>query len=108
MNEVRAGKSMGSDGAHRLAAADIWEQRGTLTRVHDQSGGAEVPPLPDERSGPGLLRDILREFVAASRAERDRYTLILENGQAFSADDIAEMLARADSPFERDTEAPTK
>jgi len=32
-------------------------------------------------------------------AERERYSLVLDNGQAFSADDIAELLARADSPF---------
>jgi hypothetical protein len=62
---------------------DIWNQRGTLTLGHDESGGAEVPPLPDEIAEPRPLRDIL----------------VLENGQAFSADDIFELVARPDSPF---------
>lgn len=79
--------------------ADIWEQRGTLTLVHDESGGAELPPLPDERAEPRPLREILGRFVAARPAERERFSLVLENGQAFSADDISEMLGRADSPF---------
>ncbi|KAB2854918.1 hypothetical protein [Sphingopyxis sp. SCN 67-31] len=78
---------------------DIWNQRGTLTLGHDESGGAEVPPLPDEIAEPRPLRDILGRFVEAAPAEREHFTLVLENGQAFSADDIFELVARPDSPF---------
>lgn len=77
----------------------IWDQRGTLTRSHEEEAGVEVPPLPEERAEPRPLRDILGKFVSASPAQRERFTLILENGQAFSADDISEMLERPDSPF---------
>lgn len=31
--------------------------------------------------------------------DREHFTLVLENGQAFSADDISELLSRPDSPF---------
>lgn len=79
--------------------ADIWNQRGTLTLKHGQSNGSELPPLPDERADPRPLREILGAFAAATSAERERYSLVLENGQAFSADDISEMLSRDDSPF---------
>lgn len=78
---------------------DLWDQLGTLTGAFDEQDGSELPPLPDERPAPAPLREILGEFVAATPAERERYSLILNNGQAFSADDIEELLARADSPF---------
>lgn len=77
----------------------IWDQRGTLTRSHALKGDVEVPRLPEERAEPRPLRDVLGIFASASPAERERFTLILENGQAFSADDISEMLERPDSPF---------
>ena len=77
----------------------VWDQRGTLTRSYDEKDGSALPPLPDERQAPAPRRDILGDFVAATPAERERYSLVLDNGQAFSADDIAELLARADSPF---------
>lgn len=78
---------------------DIWNQRGTLTLGHDRSDGSEVPPLPEDRAEPRPLREILGEFAGATSAEREHYSLVLENGQAFSADDISEMLSRDDSPF---------
>ena len=78
---------------------EIWDQRGTLTLAHDESEGAELPPLPAERAEPRPLREILGRFAAATPAERERFSLVLENGQAFSADDISEMLGREDSPF---------
>lgn len=78
---------------------EIWDQRGTLTRAHDEGNGAELPPLPGERGEPRPLRDVLARFVAATPAERERFSLVLENGPAFSADDIAELLIREDSPF---------
>lgn len=78
--------------------SDIWDQRGTLTLAHDEGGGSELPPLPDERAQPRPLREILGRFVEAAPADREQFTLVLENGQAFSADDIAELLARPDSP----------
>lgn len=77
----------------------IWDQVGTLTRSHDQEGGSELPPLPEHVAEPRPLRDILGEFAAASTADRERFTLILDNGQSFSASDISEMLSRPDSPF---------
>jgi hypothetical protein len=77
----------------------IWDERGTLTRAHDESEGAELPPLSDDVGPPRPLREILQPFVAASPAERERYSLLLENGQAFSADDISQLLDRPDSPF---------
>ena len=80
-------------------AANIWDQRGTLTLMHDKSDGAELPPLPDERAEPRPLRDILGRFVEAAPAEREQFTLVLENGQAFSADDIADLVKRPDSPI---------
>lgn len=49
---------------------------------------------------PRPLRDILGEFVSASPDERESFSLILENGQVFSSDDIAELLNRGDSPFQ--------
>ncbi len=79
--------------------ADIWSQRGTLTLAHDRQGGSELPPLSEERGAPRPLREILGVFIAATPDERERYSLVLEDGQAFSADDISEMLDRADSPF---------
>lgn len=79
---------------------EIWDQRGTLTLAHDEGGGAELPPLPGERGDPRPLRDVLGRFVAATPTERERFSLVLENGQAFSADDIAELLIREDSPFQ--------
>jgi hypothetical protein len=78
---------------------DIWDRRGTLTRTHDQIGSAVVPPLPEERVEPRPLREILGAFQSASPVEREHFTLILENGEAFSADDISQLLAPADSPF---------
>lgn len=78
---------------------EIWEQQGTLTMAHDKRRDVELPPLPEERAAPRPLREILGSFLSASPAEREYFTLILENGQAFSADDIDELLARADSPF---------
>ena len=53
----------------------IWDQRGTLTRSHEEEAGVEVPPLPEERAEPRPLRDILGIFVSASSAERERFTL---------------------------------
>ena len=79
--------------------SDIWNQRGTLTLGHDQSNGSELPPLPEDRAEPRPLREILGEFAGAPAPKRERYSLVLENGQAFSADDISEMLSRDDSPF---------
>ncbi len=55
--------------------------------------------LLDEIAEPRPLRDILGRFVDAAPAEREHFTLVLENGQAFSADDIFELVARPDSPF---------
>lgn len=78
---------------------DIWDQRGTLSSSRDESDGVELPPIPDEVGTPRPLREILGAFVGATTAQRERYSLIMENGQAFSADDICEMLQRADSPF---------
>jgi hypothetical protein len=78
---------------------EIWDQLGTLTRAHDESDGSEVPPLPEERPAPRPLREILGRLAATPPAEREGYSLILENGQAFSSDDIGEMLSREDSPF---------
>ncbi|WP_077146314.1 hypothetical protein [Sphingopyxis sp. KK2] len=78
---------------------DVWNQLGTLTRAYDEQDGSEVPPLESERPASAPLRDILGEFVAALPAERERYSLVLDNGQAFSADAIEELLTRADSPF---------
>lgn len=77
----------------------IWSLRGTLSRSHDEAGGVELPPLPDDVGAPRPLREILGEYASASPTERERYSLILENGQAFAADDIAELLERPDSPF---------
>jgi len=77
----------------------IWDEPGTLTRTHDEGGGAELPPLSEDLRPPRPLREILPTFVAASPAERERYSLLLENGQAFSAADIAQLLERPDSPF---------
>lgn len=81
--------------------ADIWDQRGTLTLAHDQRAGADVelPPLADDVGEPRALREILRKFVDAPSAEREQYSLLLENGQAYSADDISQLLERPDSPF---------
>lgn len=78
---------------------EIWDQRETLTLAHDESDGSEIPPLPEERPAPRPLREILGRFAAAPLAERERYSLILENGQAFSCGDINAMLGREDSPF---------
>jgi len=77
----------------------IWDELGVLTRAHDEGDGVELPPLTEGRAAPRPLREILLPFVAASPAERDQYSLLLENGQAFSADDICELLQRADAPF---------
>ena len=79
--------------------ANIWDQWGTLTLAHDKGGETELPPLPDERAELRPLRDILGRFVEAAPAEREQFTLVLENGQAFSADDIADLVKRPDSPF---------
>ena len=79
--------------------ANIWDQRGTLTLAHDKGGETELPPLPDERAQPRPLRDILGRFVEAAPAQREQFTLRLENGQAFSADDIVELVERPDPPF---------
>jgi hypothetical protein len=84
-----------------LADDDIWNLRGTLSRARDQADGVEVPPLPEDTGALRPLREILADYVSASPAEREQYSLILENGQAFAADDIAELLARPDSPFNR-------
>lgn len=79
---------------------DIWDQRGTLTRSYDESAdGVELPPLSDEVGRPRPLREILARFVEATPAERERYSLLLENGQAYSANDVAALLQRPDSPF---------
>jgi hypothetical protein len=77
----------------------IWDEPGVLTRAHDESDGAELPPLSEDLGSSRPLREILQPFVAASPAERERYSLLLENGQAFSADDISQLLERPDSPF---------
>jgi hypothetical protein len=77
----------------------IWDELGVLTRAHDERDGVELPPLTEERAAPRPLREILLPFVAASPTEREQYSLLLENGQAFSADDICELLQRADTPF---------
>jgi hypothetical protein len=79
--------------------ANIWDQRGTLTLAHDNGGETELPPLPDERAEPRPLRDILGRFVEAAPAQREQFTLRLENGQAFLADDIVELVERQGSPF---------
>lgn len=81
------------------ADEDIWSLRGTLSRSHDEAGGAELPPLQGDLAAPRPLREILGEYASASPVERERYSLILENGQAFAPDDIAELLERPDSPF---------
>lgn len=101
-NDTRAGRE--GEGQRRqkpdmAGDEEIWDQRGTLTLAHDESNGTELPPLPEERSEPRPLREVLGRFAAASSAERERYSLVLENGQAFSPDDITEMLGREDSPF---------
>ena len=83
-----------------LNEPDIWGQRGTLSRSHEESDGVELPPLAGERMAPRPLRDILGEFVSATPDERESFSLILENGQTFSSDDIAELLNRGDSPFQ--------
>lgn len=77
----------------------IWDERGTLTRAHEVEDGIELPPLQDDVPPPAPLRDILADFVAAPPAVRERYTLLMENGQAFSADAISELLERPDSPY---------
>lgn len=83
-----------------MSAGDaIWDQPATLTRKHEEREGVELPPLPEEQAAPRPLREILPAFITASPAEREQYSLILENGQAFSADDISELLQRPDSPF---------
>lgn len=101
VNETRAGRE--GEGQPRQnsgkAGDEIWDERGTLTLAHDESESSELPPLPEKRSEPRPLREILGRFAAASAAEREHYSLILENGQAFSSDDISEMLSREDSPF---------
>ncbi|MFC5797192.1 hypothetical protein [Sphingopyxis terrae] len=53
------------------------------------SQGAELRPL----------RELLGNYLALPAAARDDVSLILENGQAFRADDIDALLARPDSPF---------
>ncbi|MBE1526881.1 hypothetical protein GGC65_001337 [Sphingopyxis sp. OAS728] len=100
--DTRAGRAAEGLPGEELETAgnpDIWEQRGTLTIAHDQSDGAELPPLAEERAEPQPLREILGRFAAATSPERERYSLVLENGQAFSHDDIVELLGREDSPF---------
>ena len=79
---------------------DIWDQRGWLTLDHHPDDADVVlPPLTDERRGPGeALRLILTRFVAATPAEQARYTLQLDNGQSYNAQDILELLARQDCP----------
>lgn len=79
---------------------DIWNQRGTLTRVHDEGADVALPPLPADDAQLRPLRDLLLEFAAAPAWERERYSLILDNGQAFSADDITALLQRPDSPVQ--------
>lgn len=78
---------------------DIWDQPAALVRVHDEQDGVELPPLEGERPPPRPVRDVLADYLAAGPSERERFTLILENGQAFAADDITDLLKRADSPF---------
>lgn len=100
--DTRAGRDGEGQPPHDADMAgdeEIWDQRGTLTLAHDESDGSEVPPLPEERPAPRPLREILGRFAAAPLAERERYSLILENGQAFSFGDINAMLGREDSPF---------
>ncbi len=77
----------------------IWDLRGTLTRAHDEESGIELPPLEDDLPVARPLREILVAFHRASPQDREQFTLVLENGQAFSADDISELLSRPDSPF---------
>lgn len=79
--------------------ADIWDQPATLVRAHDEQDGVELPPLEGERPPPRPVRDVLTDYLAVVPSERERFTLILENGQAFAADDIADLLARPDAPF---------
>jgi hypothetical protein len=95
----REGKGQSRHNADMAGDEEIWDERGTLTLAHYQSEGSELPPLPEERSEPRPLREILGRFAAASAAEREHFSLILENGQAFSSDDISAMLGRKDSPF---------
>ncbi|MCW0199840.1 hypothetical protein [Sphingopyxis sp.] len=95
----REGEGASRHDADMAGNGEIWDQRGTLTLAHDESDGSEVPPLREELPAPRPLREILARFAAAPVAERERYSLILESGQAFSSDDISAMLGRDDSPF---------
>lgn len=95
----RAAEGLPGEAPETAGNPDIWAQRGALTLAHDQSDGTELPPLAAERARPQPLREILGRFAAATSAERERYSLVLENGQAFSHDDIVELLGREDSPF---------
>lgn len=78
--------------------ADIWDEVGTLTLTHEERGGLSLPPRyqPDDRSGP--LREILGAFLTAAPKVQARFSLVMENGQAFSAHDIAELMLRPDCP----------
>jgi hypothetical protein len=79
---------------------DIWNQIATLTLAHETAAaGIVLPPLPDGNERFGPLKDILREFLASSPEVQERFSLQLENGQTFNDRDIAELLARDDSPL---------
>lgn len=85
---------------------DVWAQPATLARTRDTEGGVALPPLENVRPSPRPLREALGEYVAATPQERGAFSLVLENGQAFSADDIDALLRRPDSPFGPATEEP--
>ncbi|EQB10858.1 MULTISPECIES: hypothetical protein [Sphingobium] len=77
---------------------DIWNEIGTLTLDHDEQGAIALPPAyePDDKTGP--LREILGTFLAAAPEVRSRFSMVLENGQAFNDRDISELLSRPDCP----------
>lgn len=82
---------------------DMWNQRGTLTLGHDETGGAEVPPLPDEIAEPRPLRDILGRFVDAAPAEREHFTRSSRTARPFRRTIFSSWLRgrirRFDNPF---------
>ncbi|MFC0103675.1 hypothetical protein [Sphingopyxis terrae] len=79
--------------------AAIWDARAALVRALPAAGTAERSPLPPKGAELRPLRELLGNYLALPAAARDDVSLILENGQAFRADDIDALLARPDSPF---------
>lgn len=86
-------------------AIDIWDQKASLTLDRDAAApGIVLPPFSTDRKK-GPLRDILRTFLAAPAASRSLYSLQLENGQTYNAQDIEELLAREDCPISQGNDA---